>query len=127
MARSISLEVESNDNCDGLSMQVFEVKEEPAPVLQVRFYPPREAGGGPETLCDVTGWQSDDGGSPCPAYFAPVSDSGEGVAYLVFGGDWGLRLRPAGANEPWDIGSRRQWGEAYILLSDMADIISTEN
>ena len=33
-------------------------------------------------------------GSLCPAYYVPATDSGSGVAYLVFGGDWGIRFKP---------------------------------
>jgi hypothetical protein len=46
-----------------------------------------------------------------------VEDSGDGACYLVIGGEWGLRLRPAGATDPWDLASTTQWGVPYFLLA----------
>ena len=60
---------------------------------------------------------------PCPAMYAPVSDSGQAVVHLVYGGDWGIRLKPENLNEDWDINSPNQNGEPYIMLIDGSDII----
>ena len=62
--------------------------------------------------CEVVGWTSRDGGAPCPAYAVPVEDSGAGVATLIYGGDWGLRLTPKDGRPPF--------GEPYLLLDDEA-------
>ena len=58
--------------------------------------------------CDVAGWSSAADGTPCPARAVSVEDSGAGVATLVYGGDWGLRLLPRDGREPF--------GEPYLLL-----------
>lgn len=117
--RFISLEVEDNDNCPGLPMQTFEVLGQRRRISQVLISGPV----GPERLHEVIGWQSDDDGSPCPAYYVPVTDSGSGVAYLVFGGDWGVRFKPLDTTEEWSTESPNQWGEPYLVLSNEADIV----
>ena len=58
--------------------------------------------------------------------YTPVSDSGQAAVHLVFGGDWGVRLKLQDSDEDWDIGSPRQWGEPYLMLTDEADIVLEE-
>ena len=43
-------------------------------------------------------------------------DSGEGVVLLVYGGSEGIRLRPAGSGDEWDLNDPAQWGEACLML-----------
>lgn len=52
----------------------------------------------------------------------PVEESGRGAAYVVFGGIWGLRLKKEGVQEDWSLESPRQWGEAYLLLTERYDL-----
>ncbi len=118
---SIELEVEDNDNCYGLPLRVYEALGQPVMVSQVRIAGP----GGPEALHWVTGWQSEGDGSPCPAYCVEVSDSGEGAAYLLYGGDWGVRFRPLDGGEEWSVGNPEQWGEPYLVLGDLSDMVTT--
>ena len=120
--RSVSVEVEDNENCYGLPMRTYEALGRPSMVSQVKIAGPS----GPEELHWVTGWQSDGDGTPCPAYYVPVSDSGEGAAYLLYGGDWGVRFRPLDGDEEWRLESPEQWGEPYLLLGDLADIVAVE-
>ena len=47
---------------------------------------------------------------------AKVSDSGDGVVVLVYGGDEGLRLRPSGSSSEWSLDDAEQWGEPCLLL-----------
>ena len=68
---------------------------------------------GRDRWCDVTGWSES---GPCPARAALSEDSGEGVVLLVYGGDQGIRLKPANNGEEWDLASENQWGEACLLL-----------
>ena len=115
----ISVEVEPNDNCLDLPLQVFQNLGPSKRIAQVKIYQPDGSG----KLHLVTGWSSDEGGSPCPAYYSPVEDSGSGVAYLVYGGDWGIRLTPLDLEGEWKIESPHQWGEPCLLLADEADIV----
>ena len=89
--------------------RVFDLLEEPRIITRI-FTADRM---GEDRWCDVTGW---DQHGPCPAYAALAEDSGEGVVLLVYGGNEGLRLRPAGIPEDWDQDNPHQWGEPCLML-----------
>ncbi len=118
MLESIILEVEENPNCDYMPMLLYEAHRSPTPIHRVRL----EESGRPAGVYEVTGWSSEEDGTPTPARYAPVSDSGQVVVHLVYGDDWGIRLRPEGSNETWDIDSPNQWGEPYLMLIDEGDV-----
>ena len=69
---------------------------------------------------DVTGWTVS--GGPCPALLQKVDDSGDGVAFLLYGGDAGLRFRHAEAAASWAQDASGQWGEPFLIIADPADI-----
>ena len=119
MAESVYVEVEENDNCGYMPLQVFEARADPKPVHRVRLFEP----GRPHGAYEVTGWCSDDGGAPCPAMYVPVSDSGQAEAHLVIGGEWGVRMRRTDRAEEWDINNPDQWGEPFLWLSDREDVL----
>ena len=119
MSDSIWIEIEENDNCDWMPLQVYEPQSESLQVHAVNIEDPER----PFGVYEVTGWSSANGGSACPALYAPVSDSGQAVVHLVYGGDWGIRLRPEGAEEEWAIGNTDQYGEPYLMLIDGNDVI----
>lgn len=112
------VEVEANDNTPMMAQQVYKNLGLPFRVTQVRIYE-GEPGG---TLHDVTGWSSRDGGSAVDAYAVRIEDSSEGAAYLVYGGDWGVRLRPAGPGEAWSIEAPEQLGETHLVLASEEDL-----
>ena len=119
MPEQIYLEVEENQNCEYMPLQVYEARADPVAITQVRLFEPDM----PHGVYEVIGWTSEDDGSPCPAMYAPVSDSGQAVVHLVCGDDWGIRLKPVGSAEDWDIDSTNQWGMAYLMLTDREDIL----
>ena len=49
-----------------------------------------------------------------------VEDSGEGMCYLVVGGEWGLRLKTGEDDGPWGLDRGGQWGESFLLLAGNA-------
>jgi hypothetical protein len=112
------IEVEANDNCEtGLFVRFKEVS--PARrVRQVRLYDRNPAG----AWYWITGWSDDRETPVCPAYAQVVEDSGSGLAHVVYGGVYGLRFKPIDLDEPWDLGSQHQWGEAYLLLASDRDL-----
>ena len=58
------------------------------------------------------------------AYARKINDSGEGIAYLIYGGEWGIRLRPQSLrDEPWDFKNPHQWGEPYKVYGRKEDLI----
>ena len=119
MAESVYLEVEENDNCEYMPLQVYEAHKDPVPISKVNLADPERPAG----VSLVTGWSSDEGGTPCMAWYIPVSDSGQAVVHLVHGGDWGIRLKPLDSDEDWDVSSPNQWGEPYLMLTDESDVI----
>ena len=119
MTESLYIEVEENDNCEYMPLQVYEARAEPVPVKRVRIFEPDR----PQGVYEVIGWCSDsDSGAVCPAMYVPVSDSGQAVVHLIFGGDWGVRLRQDGGGG-WDTGNPNQWGVPYLMLTDGADVL----
>ena len=123
MIRQIYLEVEENDNCEYMPLQLYEGHAEPVPISRVRM----QDFGRPEAVYDVTGWDSggdlDGRGEPVPAMYIPVSDSGQARAHLVYGGDFGIRFKPSGSDAAWSLDDPDQWGEPYVILTDAADIL----
>ncbi|MEW6247161.1 MAG: hypothetical protein AB1555_10680 [Nitrospirota bacterium] len=112
------VEVESNPNCE---TNVFARFKEAGParrVIQLKAYERTSRG----EWCWVTGWSDDPERPCCPAYAQLVEDSGAGLAYLVFGGIYGIRLKPVALQEEWSLESRNQWGEPYLSLADVRDI-----
>ncbi|WP_447973134.1 hypothetical protein [Nitrospira sp. Kam-Ns4a] len=112
------VEVESNPNCEQAVFLRFKEVGPPRPVVQVRSFERSSRG----EWCWVVGWRDDPAAPTCPAYAQMVEDSGAGLAYLVFGGNWGIRLKPVAVHEEWSLESRAQWGEPYLSLADAADL-----
>ena len=119
MPENIYIEVEENDNCEYMPLLTYEARAEAVPIAKVRLFEPDR----PHGVYEVTGWSSEGSGTPCPVLYVPVSDSGQATVHLVYGGDWGVRLKPEGGDEAWDINSPDQWGEPYLVLTDEADIL----
>ena len=106
--RYVDVDVEENDNCWPLH-RVFETLGPVESITRVDAPDPM----GVDGMRRVTGWSAS---GPTAAYAVLVSDSGEGVVTLVFGGDEGIRLMPADCQEQWDLDSANQWGEPCLLL-----------
>lgn len=122
MGGSVIVEVESNENCETGVFVRFKEAGAARPVLQVRLYDRTAAG----EWCWVTGWNDNATTPVCPAYAQLVEDSGAGLAYLVYGGLYGVRLNPIRLDEPWSLTNPNQWGEPYLLLSSDRDLRYTE-
>jgi hypothetical protein len=113
------VEVDPNDNCPMSAYQVYRNIGEAFRVKQVRIYE-----GEPEArLCAVTGWTSLNGGRASEAYAVQIEDSSQGAAFLVYGGDWGIRLAAASEEIEWNVDEPQQWGETHLVLADREDII----
>lgn len=113
------LEVESNPNCDASLFARFKEVAPPRRVVQVRIFERNTRG----EWCRITGWTDDPDHPCCPAFAQAVEDSGAGVTFLVYGGLWGVRLKPVLLAEDWNLESAGQWGEPYLSLSDPGDLI----
>lgn len=112
------LEVESSENFESSLFLRFKDVGPAKPLLQVKLYDRSPRG----EWCDVVGWTDDEIQPHCSALAQPVEDSGAGIAYLIFGGNCGIRMKFAKIKEPWSLESSSQWGESHLLLADLSDI-----
>lgn len=112
------VEVESNPNCEAGFFGRFKEVRPPRPVTQVRLYDRNPEG----EWYWVTGWKEDPESPTCPAYAQLIEDSGAGFAHLVYGGLYGIRLKPLTRSAPWSLDDPDQWGEAYLSLSSDRDL-----
>ena len=110
------IRVDSNDNCPMTAQQVYRNIGDPRRITQVRLFEGEPDG----VLYAVTGWSEE---GPVDAWAINVEDSSAGSAYLLYGGDWGLRLRPADSEAAWDLSAADQFGETHLVLADAEDLI----
>ena len=110
------IEIQKNPNCKSGGLFVFEELSEVRPIKGVRAEE-----GGSEIEYEVVG--VDAGGKFVQAYAQKVSDSGSGIGYLIYGGAWGIRLKPKLSVEAWDLASKSQRGESYMIYGSEEDII----
>src|SRR3954447_12278475 len=95
----VLIQIPENPNCDPVDGLVFQCRSESRRVTHVLWER--------DEWCTVTGLE--DGGVERPAMACLVEDSGDGMCYLVVGGEWGLRLRSRDG--------QGQWGVTYLLLA----------
>ena len=107
----IWIEIEENPNCGYLPLRTYSStgEEQSAPSAVFGF-------GDGSDLTEVTGWDPDDGGTPCDVHWVRVGDSGEGESVLVYGGEWGVRVRPYPDGTEWSPSAPDQSGEPHLLL-----------
>ena len=117
----IQIEIEPNPNC-AASDQFFFTELDASRVIQGI----RVVENGEEIECDVVGVEN--GSCFVEAHAVKIADSGAGFAFLIYGGVWGIRIRPRRyESEAWDLKNQHQWGEAFKIYS-LEDIIwKTQN
>lgn len=108
--------VEDNPNCEGAPEQVFAELGPPRPVAGLWI-----EDRGQRRRWDIVGVAP--GARWVAAHAVKVNDSSEGHAFLITGGEWGIRLRPADEAGAWDLDDRRQKGEPFKLYGDHNDLI----
>jgi hypothetical protein len=109
------LAIPPNPNCEGSEELVFRELEPPRRIAGIRVLE-----GGREVDCDVTG--VGEGGAFTAAHAVKIADSGAGVAFLIYGGAWGIRLRRAAGAAPWALDAAGQWGEPFKIYGEAEDI-----
>lgn len=112
------LEIEESPNFEGSFFVRFQEVGPPRPVTHIKSYDRSPQG---EWLA-VTGWCDDPEHPLCPAYAQMVADSGSGIAYLVYGGNWGIRLKPENDRKEWSLQENNQRGEGYLSLGEERDL-----
>ena len=115
----LDIDIDDNPTTAGDGPFVYQELGPPRPVRAIKV-----EDRGVESVCDVTGVEPP--GVFVKAYAQKVADSGAGYAYVIFGGKWGIRLRPeARRSAPWDLNNKDQRGEAFKLYGE--DDIIYEN
>ncbi len=112
------VEVEQNPNFEGSYFVRFNEIGPARQLTHVKSYERSSRG----EWCEVTGWSDDSEQALCPAYAQKVEDSGAGVTYVIFGGNWGIRLRPEGQTGEWNLYDEEQWGEGYLSIGEERDL-----
>jgi hypothetical protein len=102
------LMVEDNPNCRS-DERMFAESGDDRLVLRVMLDMPS----GQTGWCDVAGVEND--GAFTVAHARQVEDSAAGSAWLVLGGDWGVRLRAANGGA-WSLNDPTQWGVPFLVL-----------
>jgi hypothetical protein len=108
--------VEDNPNCRG-DERMFAESGEAREVELVRLDRPDGTTG----WCEVVAVNGSDAFAPARA--RQVEDSAAGVALLVRGGDWGLRLRAEGAGGIWAVDDPTQWGVPFLVLDESPEVV----
>ncbi len=113
----MNIHVQDNLNCAGSEQYVFNELGSPRRICGIRVVERGE-----ETACDVTG--VDEKGRFVEAYAVKINDSGEGMGYLIYGAEWGIRLKlEKNRDKPWDLSGQDQWGEPFKIYGSEEDII----
>ena len=113
----MQIEVEESPNGAASEQFVFKELGKPRAVRAIRAEVK-----GKETVCEVTGVEP--GPRWTQTYGIKVADSSEGHAFLIYGGAWGIRLRPENSvQRSWDFSSGDQWGEPFKVYGSEDDII----
>ena len=112
----MQIQVEENPNCAGSEQFVFKELGKPRAVkaLIVEI-------AGKEKPFLVTGVET--GGRWAPATAIKIADSSDGHAFLIRGGEWGIRLKAQDSDRPWDLSDKKQWGEPFKIYGSEQDII----
>ena len=112
----IVIDIAQNPNCPPMDLRVFHDLGVAKAVAAVRL----EREHGAPAWYAVTGWTAE--GCACPAYAQKVDNSGDGTAYLLYGGDAGVRLRPVSDGGARRLDDDQQWGEPFLIIGDPVDL-----
>jgi len=112
------LSLDENPNCEAVDDTRYKTVGPPRKISHIKIYDENPEG----ILCQVTGWSDQSESPTCPVYAQKIEDSGDGEAILIYGGPWGLRLKPTNPEE-WSLNNPRQWGEPFLILDSTEDLI----
>jgi hypothetical protein len=118
----VLLLIDANDNCAEGGSWRFNELEPPRPVARVRLYDSAPMG----CWFEVVGWNDDPDRPVCGATMRKIDDSGSGVAFLITGGVWGVRLKPVEDPSEWSLRDDQQRGKPYLIVPSINDVETVE-
>lgn len=112
--------IEENPNCP-TDERVFPNSGETLFVKKVHLAHPET---NTISWCDIVAVS--ESGSFTKALAQRVEDSSDGTAWLIYGGEWGLRIKPAEPSTPWSLTDKTQWGVPFLVLDSSGSSIEFE-
>lgn len=109
--------IEENPNC-APDERVFPTNGPQRTVKRVNLTPPDES---ISAWCDISAVGDD--GTFNAATAQRIEDSSDGTAWLIYGGPWGLRLRPETKPGDWSLTNTDQWGLPFLVLDSSGSSI----
>ena len=108
-AMIVEIEIQENLNVDEYEFRSFMGKSEPCPIAQTIYFPEDNS---PAFEVDIVGWEDT---QPTQAYALSIEDSGDGEAWLIYGGKHGIRLRSTSSTKKkFSLQNKDEWGEKYL-------------
>ncbi len=105
----IKIEIQENLNVEEYECRNFMGKGEPRPIFQTIYFPEDNSS---SFEVDIVGWEDT---KPTQAYALCIEDSGDGEAWLIYGGKHGVRLRRASSTKKkFSLQNKNEWGEVYL-------------
>lgn len=108
----IEIDIEPNLNIDDSEIRNFMGRKPSIPINKFHYY---NEDSKEFTFINVVGWQD---GRAIQAYGLEVEDSGDGQAFLIYGGNQGLRIGPSSRlSEDFSLDNKEEWGELYLYYA----------
>ncbi len=110
----IELDIEPNKNVDEYECRTFMSLNKPYLIKKTLYYPEEEEA----FLVEIVGWED---GRQSNAYAILVEDSGDGEAWLIYGGNEGIRIRKSSdttsKGQEFSLEHEYEWGEKYLYYN----------
>lgn len=111
----MELNIEANSNCGEEGQFVFMESSAPRSIDWIMV-----SVKGQDQKFKIVGVHKD--GSFGSAFAVSIDDSGEGTAFLIYGGEWGVRYQPESLQDAWDLSNSAQLGDPYKIYASPEDI-----
>ncbi len=111
----VEINITPNPNVDDEEIRTFMSHSTPLHIQHTLYYPESSNEVAPPYKVVLVGW--DVNNQPCQAKALCVEDSGDGHAWLIYGGKNGLRMCCSNTNElfhSFAIDNANEWGENYL-------------
>ena len=118
----VELNIEKNQNVNEAEDRTFMGKGKSRIIEKTIFYPDNKEEASFEV--HIVGWEN---GHEIPAKALLVEDSGDGDAWLIYGGNEGIRLRKSvdfNITQKFSLEEPKEWGEKFLYYhASLYDIV----